>query len=284
MSIKSRTVITALLASLALTVVKVIVGLLSSSIAVLASALDSFTDTCSMAINLIAVRSADKPADEKHQFGHAKAEPIAGLFQAAFIAVSAGYLIVQAFHRIVDGYVLQDEGVAIAVILLALVVSIFLAHRMKRVSECTSSTALEACALNYGADVWTNAGVLVALGLEIWAKVKNADPIISILVSIYIIVSALRIGRDAISQLMDRSLPRDMIRIIDNCVQAHAPQAKGYHRLRTRSVGSEKEIEFHLEMDRNLSFEQAHLITEAIIADIKRDIAGAYVTIHSDPV
>jgi ferrous-iron efflux pump FieF len=284
MSLKTRTVITAMLASLALTLVKLIVGLLSSSIAVLASALDSFTDTCSMAISLIAVRSAEKPADEKHQFGHGKAEPIAGLFQAAFIAISAGYLIVQAFHRVVHGYTLQDEGVAIAVIALALVVSIVLARKMKRVSECTASMALEACSLNYGADVWTNAGVLIALGLEIWAKVKNADPIISILVSIYIIVSALRIGRDAISQLMDRSLPGDMIGIIDRCVRAHTPKAKGYHRLRTRSVGAEKEIEFHLEMDKHLSFEQAHLITETIIADIKRDIPGAYVTIHSDPV
>ncbi len=284
MTLKVKTVLLALLTSTGLAVVKLAIGLLTSSIAVLASALDSFTDAFSMGINLLAVRQAEKPADEKHPYGHGKAEPIAGLAQAAFIAFSAAYLIYRAFKRMMEGYTLENETVAIAVIVLALAVSIFLAHRMKRVGECTSSAALEACALNYGADVWTNAGVLVALALEKWEHVKNADPIISMLISIYIVVSAIRIAKDAISQLMDKSLPRDMIATIDSCIQGRSPLIKGYHRLRTRSVGSEKEIEFHIEIDRNASFEEAHAITEAVIAEIKSAIPGSNVTAHTDPV
>jgi ferrous-iron efflux pump FieF len=284
MTLKVRTVLIALLTSLCLALVKLAVGLITTSIAVLASALDSFTDTFSMGINLVAVRSAEKPADEQHQYGHGKAEPIAGLFQAGLIAISAGYLIYRAFKRMVEGYRLENETVAIVIIIVALAASVFLARRMKRVGECTSSTALEACALNFGADVWTNAGVLIALGLEKWASIKNADPIISILISVYIVVSAVRIGHKAISQLMDRSLPGEMLAAIDRCIAAHAPMVKGYHRLRTREVGAEKEIEFHLEVDRGLSFEEAHNITEAIVADIEREIPGSNVTAHSDPV
>jgi len=284
MTLKVRTVLIALLTSLGLAAVKLVVGLFTSSIAVLASALDSFTDSFSMAINLVAVRSAEKPADEQHQYGHGKAEPIAGLAQAAFIGVSAGYLIYRAFRRMIEGYTLENETVAIVVIVIALAASIFLARRMKRVGECTSSTALEACALNYGADVWTNAGVLIALGLEKWASIRNADPIISILISVYIVVSAVRIGHKAISQLMDRSLSADMLSAIDRCIRAYSPKVRGYHRLRTREVGAEKEIEFHLEIDRGLSFEEAHNITEAIIAEIRREIPGSTVTAHSDPV
>jgi len=284
MTLKFRTVLMALLVSTGLAAIKLVVGIASSSIAVLASALDSFTDACSMAINLVAVRSAEKPADEGHQYGHAKAEPIAALFQAAFIAVSAGYLIYRAFRRMIAGYELTNEIAAIIVIVVALAASVFLAMRMKRIAQCTSSAALEACALNYGADVWTNAGVLVALGLERWAHISNADPIISILISIYIVVSAVRIGHKSISQLMDRSLPREMLDTVDRCVASHAPMAKGYHRLRSRQVGSEKEIEFHLEVDKNASFEEAHNVTEAIVSDIQRAIPGSTVTIHSDPV
>lgn len=284
MTLKVRTVLIALITSLGLAAIKLAVGLITSSIAVFASALDSFTDACSMAINLVAVRSAEKPADEQHQYGHGKAEPIAGLFQAAFIAISAGYLIYRAFCRMIEGYRLENETIAIVVIIIALAASVFLARRMKRVGECTSSTAIEACALNFGADVWTNAGVLVALGLERWANIRNADPIISILISIYIVVSAVRIGHKAISQLMDRSLPREMLAAIESCISSHSPMVRGYHRLRTRQVGAEKEIEFHVEIDRNLSFEEAHNITEAIIAEIQRSIPGSTVTVHSDPV
>jgi len=183
----------------------------------------------------------------------------------------------------IDGYMLVDEGVAIAIILLALAVSIFLAHLMKRVGRATESASIAAGALNFGADVWTNAGVLLALGLELWAKIKNADPIISVIISLYIIISALRIGHDAISQLMDRSLPGDMIAIIDKCICSQGPMVRGYHRLRTRKVGAEKEIEFHLEIDRTASFNEAHNLTETIIVDIKRAIPGAIVTVHTDP-
>jgi len=269
--------------SLTLTVAKAIVGLVTMSMAVLASALDSLMDFISMTINFAAVRTAEMPADEKHQFGHGKAESIAGLFQAALIAVSASFLIYQAFGRILRGYALQDEALGIAIIVIAMVASGLLANMMKRAGQRTNSLALTAGALNYGADVWTNAGVLVALGLEKWASVRNADPIISILISLYVVASAVRIGRDSVSELMDRSLPRDMIEVVDSCIRKHGPRIKGYHRLRTRRVGSEKHIEFHVEVDRKLSFEEAHVLTEAVIADIERTIPGSQVTVHTDP-
>lgn len=236
-----------------------------------------------MAINLMAIKAAEKPADSGHPFGHGKAEAIAGLFQAVFIAASASFLIVQAFHRIIDGYRLEDEGVGAGVMLIAITASVFLTRMLKKASQDTESSVVEASALNYGADVWTNVGVLVALILEKLWLVKNADPTISILISLYIIISALRVGHGAIAQLMDKTLPHTTLVIIENCIKSHGAIVKGHHRLRTRSVGSEKFIEFHLEVDRKASFEVAHAVTEAIIADIKNAIPGAHVTVHSDP-
>lgn len=283
MSIKRRAIGTAIIVTLSLTIVKTAIGLLTMSIAVLSSALDSFMDACSMSINLFAVRAAEKPADTSHQFGHGKAEAIAGLFQSVFIAASASFLIVQAFHRMIDGYRLEDEVVGMAVMIVALGASIFLTNMLKKANKDTESNVIEASALNFGADVWTSIGVLVALVLERLWHVKNADPIISILISLYILSSAVRVGHNAIAQLMDKTLPIDTLSVIDRCIRSHGQIIRGYHKLKTRRVGEEKFIEFHLEIDRTASFEIAHAMTEAIIADIKKIIPGAHVTVHSDP-
>lgn len=267
-----------------MTIVKTVVGLVTMSMSVLASALDSFTDVCQMCINLVAVRTAEQPADTSHPFGHGKAEAIAGFFQAILIAGSAAFLISQSFHRIIDGYRLEDEMVGISVMVVAMIASVYLTRRMKRVGEEMESSVLLAGALNFGADVWTNAGVLIALTLERAAHVKNADPIISILISVYIVISSLRVGRDSIAQLMDKTLPADALAVIDSCIRTRGGPVQGYHRLRTRRVGAEKHIEFHLEIDCSATFETAHDVTEAIIADIQHAIPRSHVIVHSDPV
>jgi len=283
MSRKLKTALLALVVSLLLTILKTAVGFATMSISILASALDSLMDMCSSVITMAAILTSEKPADEEHPFGHGKAEAIAGLVQAFFIMASAGFLIYQAFNRIVKGYQLVNEGAGINLMIAAMVVSILLARAMKKVGKETESTAITAGALNFSADVWTNAGVIVALGLEHWGSVKNADPIISILISLYIIVSAVRITRDAVTQLMDKALPTEMLKIIDRCITAHGKRVRGYHKLRTRRVGGEKYIEFHLEIESGLSFKEAHHVTETIVDDIERAISGSHVTVHSDP-
>lgn len=283
MSKKSKTLWMAILVASSLAAIKVIVGFVTMSMSILASALDSLMDVFSMSMGLAAVKTSDKPADEEHPFGHGKAEAIAGMFQALAIAASSVFLIVQAFHRMIDGYHLEDASVGVAVMVVATIASIYLARGLKKVGEETESCALKAGALNFGADIWTNMGVLVALGLERFAGVKNADPVISILISLYIFVSAVYVGRDAVAQLMDKTLPADTLEIIAGCVGSYKPFVRGYHRLRTRRAGAEKYIEFHLEIDSAASFESAHNTTEQIISDIQNAIPHSHVTVHSDP-
>lgn len=284
MSVKRRTVLLSIAVAIVLTIAKAVVGLITMSMSVLASALDSLMDVFSMVVTLMAVVTAEKPADESHPFGHGKAEPVGGLIQAVLIAISAGFLIVQAFHRIVDGYHIEDEVLGIAVIVLSLLGSVWLSAKLKRVGQQTESSVLMAGALNFRADVLSYVGVLVALALERWFAVKNADPVISILISINIIVSAFRVGHGATTQLMDKTLPDEILANIDTHIRAYGPTIRGYHKLRTRYVGAEKYIEFHLEIDRTASFETAHDLTERIIADLQHVVPGAHVTVHSDPV
>lgn len=283
MSPKLKTATLAIVVPFVLTLLKIFASIATMSISLLASALDSLTDTISQAINFAAIKTSEKPADEKHQYGHGKAEAIAGLVQSVFIGFTAGFLVYEASKKIVGGYHLESETIGIYVMIVSLVTSIILAHILAKISKKTQSTALSASALNFGADVWTNAGVLVALALEGGWHVKNADPIISILISLYIFVSAVRIAKDAISQLMDRTLPGELLVQIDRCIMAHGELIHGYHNLRTRYVGSEKHIEFHLEVKSSLSFKEAHELTEAIISDIKATIPNSHVMAHPDP-
>lgn len=284
MSQKTRAVWTAIFVAALLMTAKAVVGFVTMSMSVLASALDSLMDVFSMSMGLAAVKTSDKPADEGHPFGHGKAEAIAGMFQALLIAFSSAFLIVQAFHRMIDGYHLKDEAVGVAVMIIATVASIYLARGLKKTGEDTESSALKAGSLNFGADVFTNTGALIALGLERFAAVKNADPVISVLISLYIFISAVRVGRNAMAELMDKTLPEDVLEIISRCVDSYRPFVCGYHNLRTRRAGAEKYIEFHLEIDRAASFESAHNTTEQIISDIQTVIPHSHVTVHSDPV
>lgn len=284
MTAKKRAMLLAIATAISLTIVKVTIGFATMSVSVLASALDSFMDVCSMCVTLAAVATAEKPADEGHPFGHGKAEAIAGLIQTVLITISAGFLIFQAIHRIIDGYILEDEILGITAIAASMFGSTLIALYLKRVGRITESTALMAGSLNFGADVFSYAGVLLALFLEKWLAVQNADPVISILISINIISSALRIGRDATSQLMDKTLPRETLAVVDSYIRSHSSSIRGYHKLRTRRVGAEKYIEFHLEIDRAASFEVAHNLTEEIIRDIREAVPGAHITVHSDPI
>ncbi len=280
---KKRTALVAIVIPLALAIVKGGIGFATMSISVLASALDSLMDVFSSSITAFAVSTSEKPADENHPFGHAKAEAIAGLVQAVLIMVSASFLVYQALRRIALGYSLKEEGLALGIMLVSVMFSVFLSASMKKAGRIFNSTAFEASALNFTSDIWTNSGVIIALGLEKWWHVKNADPIISILISLYIIISASRIGHSAISQLMDRTLPREFLDLIGDTIRTHRPMAKGYHNLRTRWVGGEKFIEFHLELENELSFREAHDLTEIIISEIRAKIPNSRLMVHSDP-
>ncbi len=281
---KQNAALTAIIVPLLLGIVKGVTGILTLSISVFASALDSFMDAISAIITYAAVKTSEKPADRNHPFGHGKADAIAGLIQAILIFISASFLIYQAFQKIIFGYHLSSTSIGIGIMTLTMITSLYLAHLLKCTADKTASTALLAEAMNFRMDVWSNAGVLIALGMEHTLGVQNADPILSIIISITIIYSGFNIASMSISQLMDKTLPDEMIQIIEQCISRYSPQVHGYHDLRTRFVGTIKEISLHIEMDNTLSFQKAHDISESIVDDISKALPHAIITIHTDPI
>jgi ferrous-iron efflux pump FieF len=265
-----------------LIVVKLAAWYVTGSVGLLASLVDSVMDSIASLINLFAIRYSLQPADEEHRFGHGKAEPLAGLVQAAFIAGSAIFLIFHAIDRLRLAQPLERVGVGVGVMILAIVMTLILLAIQRYVIRKTDSTAIRADSLHYATDLLTNVSILLALYLTTlgWTW---ADPVFAIAVAIYIFYSAFHIGHDSFQQLMDRELPADILEKIQATAMSHI-EVTGTHELRTRQSGQTRFVQLHLELDEEMSLRRAHEIADEVEAEIKVFLPGAEVLIHQDPI
>lgn len=265
-----------------LIVIKVVAWVLTGSISVLSSLLDSLLDALASLVNLFAVRHALTPADREHRFGHGKAEPLAGLAQAAFIAGSALLLLVEAIRRLGAPQPVEHGEVGIAVMAISIVLTVALVAYQRHVVSRTGSVAISADRLHYAGDLLLNGSVIVSLVLSGWLGFGFADPLFGIAIGVYILVSAFRIGRSSLDLLMDRELPDERRAEIREIVLRH-PGVRSMHDLRTRSSGLSVFIQFHVELDADISLRRAHEISDAVEADVLKAFPNAEVLIHQDP-
>jgi ferrous-iron efflux pump FieF len=259
-------------------------GWLTGSISVLASLLDSLMDIFASTANWIAVRASSRPADEDHTYGHGKAEPLAGLFQAIVITSSGLFLIWEAIHRIREPHATTSEWAGIVTMLIAVALSVALVAKLRRVARQTDSPALSADALHYVTDIYINLGVLAALAISALTGWRRADPIISMVIALYILWSALNVARESIDMLMDRRLPPEIAEQIGEIVSRYQTEGVlGFHDLRTRRSGSQRYVDLHLEVDRHKLFEEAHDLTVKVLRSIEAEIPRTKVHVHTDP-
>ena len=264
-----------------LIVAKLAAWYVTGSVGLLASLVDSVMDSIASLINLFAIRYSLQPPDAEHRFGHGKAEPLAGLTQAAFIAGSAIFLIFHAIDRLRLAQPLEQVGVGVGVMILAIVMTLILLAIQRYVIRKTDSTAIRADSLHYATDLLTNVSILLALYLTTlgWTW---ADPVFAIAVAIYIFYSAFHIGHDSFQQLMDRELPFDILEKIQATAMSH-PEVTGTHEMRTRQSGQTRFVQLHLELDEEMSLKRAHQIADEVELEIKEFLPGAEVLIHQDP-
>jgi ferrous-iron efflux pump FieF len=260
---------------------KAVAWLMTGSISVLASFVDSLMDVAASVINLVAVRVSLQPPDEEHRFGHGKVEPLAALAQAAFIAGSAAFLVLNAVDRLLHPRPMEDVLVAYIVMGFAVAATVVLLLIQRHVIRLTRSTIVRADSLHYTTDLLTNLGTIAALALAHlgWPAL---DPLFGILVAIYICFGAWRIGRDAFHQLIDRELPDEVRERVKQLARAE-PLVRGLHDLRTRQSGAMEIIQLHLELDAGLSLGEAHAITDRVEHAIRQAYPLADVIIHQDP-
>ncbi len=267
--------------AVSLIIIKLIAWAMTGSVSMMATLIDSCLDALASIINLIAVRHALTPADKKHRFGHGKAEALAGLGQATFIAGSSLFLVLEAASRIWHPQPIETMSVGVAVMGLSIAATVGLVLFQSHVIKQTGSTAIKADHLHYKTDLIANVGVIAALVLASngWLAF---DPLIAVAIAAYILYSAWEIACESLNLLMDHELPDTDRRKIKKIVYAH-PRARGMHDLRTRKSGMTKFIQLHLELDDHLKLMEAHAIADEVEANILAEFPGAEVIIHEDP-
>lgn len=265
-----------------LIVVKLAAWGMTGSVALLSTLIDSILDAAASMVNLVAVRHALQPADREHRFGHGKAEPLAGLGQAAFIAGSGVFLVIEAAGRLYDPVPVVRGEIGIAVMVFSIILTLLLVSFQKYVVSHTDSVAITADSLHYTGDVLINGSVIVSLLLAMTLGWQLADPLFAIAIAGYLVFNAGKIARESLNLLMDRELPdADRQRIKDIC--AGHPAVRNMHDLRTRSAGPAAFIQLHLEMDPQLTLKRAHDIADEVEAAIRAAFPHAEVIIHQDP-
>ena len=266
-----------------LIVLKVVVGVITGSISVLAQAADSFLDLFAVAIIFFAISIAIKPADEKHPFGHGKVENIAAIVQAMFIFIAGGLIIYSAVLRIIMETTIALTEAGIGVMVVSIIASIFLSRHLLRVSKATDSIALQAAAHNIAADVYSAAAVLAGLVAIRFTGLNILDPIIAILVALFILKVSYDVFRKSFGGLIDIKLPEAEEAEIKSCIIEHYSSVVSFHELRTRKAGSQRYIDLHLVMPKDASVEEAHRMCDHLEQDIKDRVPHTSVTIHVEP-
>jgi cation diffusion facilitator family transporter len=264
---------------------KVIVGVFTNSISIWAQAVDSSLDIFAVVVTFLTVGYSSKPADREHPFGHGKLEAIAAGVQAVLLLGASTAIAYSAVQRIINKTMVSYAPAGVAVMFVSLVVSFLLSRHLFKVARATGSTALEANANNIRSDVYSTGGVLVGLAvISIWNNLTIIDPILALIVVVIILRATYRVGWMAFHELIDVKLPEDEEMEIRQAITEHfGGEVVGFHRLRTRKAGSQRYIDLHLVMPRQVSIEQAHEMCDHLEKDMKDRLQRTDVTIHVEP-
>jgi ferrous-iron efflux pump FieF len=254
----------------------------TGSIAMLGTLTDSLLDGAASLLNLFAVRASLAPADLEHRFGHGKAEALAGLGQSIFIFGSAGYITFEAISRLMNPEPVDYSGAGIVVVVIAIGLTLALVAYQRHVVSQTRSLAIEADSIHYRGDLLMNLSVIAALVLSGYLGLHWADPVFGILIAALIAWSAAKIVMNAFNQLMDREFSEDEREHIKDIVRQHS-EVVNLHELRTRTSGIYSFIQFHLELDGEMTLAEAHRISDEVEEDVMAAFPGSEVIIHQDP-
>jgi len=255
---------------------------MTDSLSIMSSLADSALDVIASTINFVAVRYSLQPPDAEHRFGHGKAEDLATLVQSIFIAGSGLFLIVESVMRILTPAPVHDSLIGILVMCVSITFSISLVMYQRYVVRKTSSSAIAADAQHYFADFLTNIGVVIALILTSVFGWQLADSLIALAIAAYIIYGAFRMSAGAFHNVMDHEFSDKEREDIKHIVRSH-PEVINLHELRTRKSGIYGFIQFHLDLDENMTLKHAHEISDKVEAKLKEAFPQAEILIHQDP-
>ena len=268
--------------ALVLVVIKVLAWLASDSVALLASMADSGLDLLASLATFFAVRYAVTPPDAEHRYGHGKVEAFASLVQAGLVFASAALIGQEAIGHLIRSQPVQNTGWAIAVMGVSLVLTALLVIAQSRVLKQASSVAVSGDRAHYFSDFAANIAALIGLGAVALTGWTGYDAIAGLAVAALLLWAAINVFRESSGQLMDRELS-DEARSQIVKLATEEPQVLGVHQLRTRASGPYVHIQMHIDLDPDLSLQEAHHLVIAAESRVLSAFPAADLIIHPDP-
>ncbi|GAA0297536.1 CDF family cation-efflux transporter FieF [Sphingomonas oligophenolica] len=254
----------------------------TGSVAMLGSLADTGLDLLASLVTLYGVRLAATPADHDHRFGHGKAEALAALFQVMLITASAAGIAWRAITALGTANPTQDAELGIGVSVAAILATMMLLIYQRRIIRRTGSVAIMADNVHYQSDVLLNGSVIVALVLDQYLGLHGADPLFGIVIAAWLAFGAFRASSNAIDQLMDKEWPEEeRARFIE--LAATHPELRGMHDFRTRRSGAHDFAQFHMYVAPEMTIAEAHVVMDAVEAEIRKAFPKVEVLIHLDP-
>src|SRR5438105_1077986 len=264
---------------------KLLVGLLTGSVAILADAAHSFLHLSASIFAYAGIRTAAKPADEDHAWGHAKAENISSLIQMFLLGATCIAIVIESVRLVVVPGTVRIGSYSFVVVLAAMVIDIVVSRYLQNVSRAHGgSAALEADALHFASDLWASLAVLIGITLVAAFNFQIADPLAGIAVAVIIGTTAIEQGRRTTQVLLDAMPDRETLGAIERILQSD-PRLHGYHALRARQAGKHVMLDVSVHVDGSLSLAEAHAVGHAVSARIRRELPVVTdAVVHVEPV
>ena len=278
---KKQAALISVFAAIVLTGFKLVIGLVTNSLGILSEALHSALDLVAAVITYFSVRISDKPADEKHNYGHGKIENFSAFMETILLLITCTWIIYEAVNRLVS----HETDIKISVwsyivVVTSILIDINRSRMLFRVAKKHNSQALEADALHFSTDIWSSAVVLFGLICANFGFFA-ADSIAALVVAAIVLLVSFRLGKKAIDVLLDRA-PQDTVAIVKE-VLAGFPEVRKYHNLKVRTAGADTFIKANIHLDPDLSLQEVHELCDKIETTVHDLVPRSELYLHAEP-
>jgi len=283
MSTSLRIAIGSILVGITVLGLKALAWHITGSVALLSDALESIVNVATALAALIAIKIAQRPADNGHPYGHHKAEFFSAVLEGVMIIVAALLILSEAWHAFRNPTPIDAPALGMAINAAATVLNALWCWVLLRHGRRLRSPALVADGQHLLTDVISSFGVLIGVGLAAATGWNVLDPILAMLVGVNILWSGWKVTAASLSGLMDEAVPEHTLSEIREIISDKASGALEAHDLRTRHAGEVTFIDFHLVVDGKTTVSDAHDICDRVEASLKARLPAAQITIHVEP-
>ena len=275
--------IASLLVASTLIVLKYYGWVATTSVSLLGSLADSLIDFLASVFVFIAISYSLLPADAKHRFGYGKSEGLAAFIQSLLIGISGIYVCFEAIKRLLNPSPISQPSIAIWIVLISIVLTLTLVMYQKYVVKKSKSMAIESDQYHYLTDTFINLSVLFSIVITGWTRFVFIDALVGLLISGVVLYTSVTLLKKSFKILLDQEIQSDDRDRIKEIALDH-PKVLGFHDLRTRDTGRIYIIQFHLELDPDMSLLESHEITDEVTDSVLKLYPDSELIIHTDPL